>query len=286
VPGESKYGGGKAWDDAEEVRAVSTLQSTPALDVETLRRGIEDRDAEAMHSLYAENAQVTVVDQRDQPSHPNTISGTTAIRAYVEDVCGRDMEHHLEQVVVSADGSHAAYLERCRYPDGTAVLSNSMLDLRDGRITTQTSLQAWDEPDTAAQPAGKASAQSAAAAQAAQQAEHLDFSKPDEVRTFPHGRAEILNVAGATIGRLVLEPGWRWSKDVKPMAGTEWCEAPHFQYHVSGTVRVHMADGTEFDAKPGDLTVLPPGHDGWVVGDQRAVVVDWQGAMHYAEKKS
>ncbi|HET6242290.1 MAG TPA: cupin, partial [Arthrobacter sp.] len=63
--------------------------------------------------------------------------------------------------------------------------------------------------------------------------EHENFGKPSETRTFPHGKAEILNMGNGTIGRLTLEPGWRWSNDVKPIAGTESCEAPHFQYHVS-----------------------------------------------------
>jgi hypothetical protein len=244
-------------------------------DVETLRRGIEDRDALALRGLYAADARLTVVDQRDQPSHPHEITGTAAIGEFLDDVCSREMEHHLGQVVVSADGSHAAYLEECRYPDGTRVLSTSMLDLRDGLVTTQTSLQAWDE---------ETQAEGMAAAGAAAIAEHLDFSAPNEIRTFPHGRAEIINAGGGVVGRLVLEPGWRWSQDVKPMAGTEWCEAPHFQYHVSGTIRIRMADGTEFDAKAGDITVLPSGHDAWVVGDEPVVAIDWQGAVHYGEQ--
>jgi hypothetical protein len=69
---------------------------------------------------------------------------------------------------------------------------------------------------------------------------------------------------------------------VKPLAGTEWCEAPHFQYHVSGTLRIQMADGTELDAVAGDVTALPSGHDAWVVGDEPAVIVDWWGATDYA----
>ncbi|RAG82196.1 nuclear transport factor 2 family protein [Streptacidiphilus pinicola] len=246
-------------------------------DIETLRRGIEGRDALALRGLYAEDARMTVVDHRDQPSHPHEIAGTAAIGEFLDDVCSRDMEHQLGQVVVSADGSHAAYLEQCRYPDGTRVLSTSMLDLRDGRIITQTSLQAWDENNQPTEP------QAPQAAPAAAMAEHLDFAAPDEIRTFPNGRAEIINAGGGVVGRLVLEPGWRWSKDVKPIAGTEWCEAPHFQYHVSGTIRIRMADGTEFDAKAGDITVLPSGHDAWVVGDEPVVAVDWQGALHYGE---
>src|SRR5690349_15645932 len=115
-----------------------------------------------------------------------------------------------------------------------------------------------------------------------QKTEHRSFAAPDEVRPFSNGQAEILQVGGTDIGRLVLEPGWRWSNDVKPIAGTELCLAPHMQYHVSGRLRVRMADGTEFEAGPGDLTSLPEGHDAWVVGDERVVVVDWFGASNYA----
>jgi quercetin dioxygenase-like cupin family protein len=62
----------------------------------------------------------------------------------------------------------------------------------------------------------------------------------------------------------------------------ELCEAPHFQYHVSGTLRIRTGDGTEFDAVPGQVTSLPAGHDAWVVGDEPVVVVDWYGASSYA----
>ena len=115
-----------------------------------------------------------------------------------------------------------------------------------------------------------------------QNTEHVSFDSPDEVREFPHGRVEIVKVGGAEIGRLILQPGWRWSNDVKPIAGTELCEAPHMQYHVSGRLHVRMADGTEFEAGPGDVTSLPEGHDAWVVGDEPAVSVDWYGASNYA----
>ena len=64
--------------------------------------------------------------------------------------------------------------------------------------------------------------------------EHKSLDTPDETRKFPHGRAEIVEIGGGEIGRLVFEPGWRWSNDVKPIAGTDSCEAPHFQYHISG----------------------------------------------------
>ena len=116
-----------------------------------------------------------------------------------------------------------------------------------------------------------------------QQTEHVGFGSPDEVREFHNGKAEILQVGDAEIGRLVLEPGWRWSNDVKPIAGTDSCQVPHFQYHVSGRLGVRMNDGTEIVAGPGDITSLPSGHDGWVVGDEPVVVVDWYGASNYAK---
>jgi len=114
--------------------------------------------------------------------------------------------------------------------------------------------------------------------------EHKTFAKPDEVREFPNGRAEILAVGGAEVGRLTLQPGWRWSTDVKPLAKTSSCEAPHFQYHVSGKLAIRMDDGTEFIAGAGDITSLPSGHDAWVVGNEPVVVVDWFGASNYAKK--
>ena len=115
-------------------------------------------------------------------------------------------------------------------------------------------------------------------------AELKTFTNPDEIRPFEHGRAELVEIGGSQIGRLVLQPGWRWSEDVKPIAGTEWCEAPHFQYHLAGTLRIKMSDGTEFDAVAGDVTALPQGHDAWVVGDEPVVVVDWWGASNYAKE--
>jgi hypothetical protein len=116
-----------------------------------------------------------------------------------------------------------------------------------------------------------------------QETEHKSFSSPSETREFPNGRAEILEMGGAEIGRLVLEPGWRWSNDVKPIAGTDSCEAPHFQYHVSGELAIRMDDGTELVARAGDLTSLPSGHDAWVIGDEPVVVVDFFGASNYAK---
>ena len=119
----------------------------------------------------------------------------------------------------------------------------------------------------------------------ARSSEHKSFANPDETREFPNGRAEVLKMGGGAVGKLVLQPGWRWSKDVKPLAKTASCEAPHFQYHVSGKLAVKMDDGTEFVAGPGDVTALPSGHDAWVVGDEPVVVIDWSGASDYAKAR-
>jgi hypothetical protein len=114
-------------------------------------------------------------------------------------------------------------------------------------------------------------------------AELKGFYKPDEVRNFPKGKLELLTVGGATIGRATFEPGWRWSTSIQPLAKTKSCEAPHFQYHVSGILRIRMDDGSEFDCKPGDISLLPSGHDAWVVGDEDAVVVDFQGMINFGK---
>jgi hypothetical protein len=116
-----------------------------------------------------------------------------------------------------------------------------------------------------------------------QSTEHKTFSKPDETREFLRGRAEIVKIGAGEVGRLVFQPGWRWSNDLRPIARTQSCTAPHFQYHVSGKLGIRMDDGTEFIAGPGDVTCLPSGHDAWVVGDEPVVVVDWFGASNYAK---
>lgn len=114
--------------------------------------------------------------------------------------------------------------------------------------------------------------------------EHKRFASPDETRKFEKGRVDLVNFGNGSVGRLTLEPGWQWSKHVKPIAGTEWCEAPHFQYQASGKLHIVMQDGTEIESAAGDVTVLPEGHDAWVVGNEPVVLVDWHGALHYAQK--
>lgn len=111
------------------------------------------------------------------------------------------------------------------------------------------------------------------------------FNKPDEVREFPLGKVELITIGGATIGRATFQPGWKWSTSVQPLAKTKSCEAPHFQYHLSGVLKVKMDDGTVLECKPGDVSLLPMGHDAWVVGNEPAVVVDFQGMIDYATMK-
>ena len=101
------------------------------------------------------------------------------------------------------------------------------------------------------------------------------FDSPDEHRPFEgKGAADMVNVFGQTIGRATLEPGWRWSVNVKPIAGTELCEFTHLNYVLSGRVRITMADGTTAEAGAGDVVGIPPGHDAEVIGDEAAVVID------------
>ena len=115
-------------------------------------------------------------------------------------------------------------------------------------------------------------------------AERKSFSKPDEVREFPKGRLELLNINGATIGKAIFQPGWKWSESVQPLVKTKTCEAPHFQYHLSGTLMVKMDDGTVLECKPGDVSLLPSGHDAWVVGNEPVVVIDFHGMVDYGKK--
>ena len=113
--------------------------------------------------------------------------------------------------------------------------------------------------------------------------EAKSFNTPDEVREFPLGRLEIVTIGGVTVGRAVFQPGWRWSKSLQPIAKTNSCEAPHFQYHVSGVMKIKMDDGNEYECHPGSLSLLPSGHDAWVVGDEPVIVVDFQGMYNFGK---
>ena len=108
---------------------------------------------------------------------------------------------------------------------------------------------------------------------------------PDETRPFADkGSAAVMNVGGHTAIYGTWEPGWRWSDHVKPMAGTDSCQATHLLYCLSGRMKVVMEDGTEGELGPGDMASIAPGHDAWTVGDEPCVAVDFGGIAQYAKQ--
>ncbi|WNG43361.1 cupin domain-containing protein [Archangium minus] len=113
------------------------------------------------------------------------------------------------------------------------------------------------------------------------------FSQPDERRPFlAHGHVDVLHLDGRTLGLAVFEPGWKWSKDVQPIAGTKSCQVAHFCYYVSGSLEIAMDDGTRKTVHAGDVAYIPPGHDAWVVGDEPCVLVDFEGMSDYAQREA
>jgi len=113
----------------------------------------------------------------------------------------------------------------------------------------------------------------------------ISLDSPEETRAFKDGKGkvEMVNMANGPVGRATFEPGWKWSDHVKPIAGTDSCQAAHLGYYVSGRMKVVMDDGEEREFRGGDFAVIPPGHDAWVVGDEPCVVIDWQGFADYAK---
>ena len=105
---------------------------------------------------------------------------------------------------------------------------------------------------------------------------------PDETRTLPNGRTDIWNLGDFVVGRIVFEPGWRWSKDVKPIAQTEWCEYHHLGLIMEGTLHYVTPEGLEMEVSPGMLFEILPGHDAWVVGDEPVVQFDFAGMRTFA----
>ncbi len=112
------------------------------------------------------------------------------------------------------------------------------------------------------------------------------LDKPDETREFSNGSAAMITMGSTLIGRARMEPGWRWSNDVKPIAGTDLCMILHKGYCISGTLNVQTEDGTEATIGAGDGYVIEPGHDAWVVGDEPYIAVDFSEQMKdYAKPK-
>lgn len=113
--------------------------------------------------------------------------------------------------------------------------------------------------------------------------ESRDFSSPEETRTPDRTTVELVNVGGGQIGRFTFEQGWKWSECIKPVAGTESCQTEHIGYAVSGRLHVQHEDGSEAEIEAGHVYRIAPGHDAWVLGDERVVLVEFQGAANYAK---
>ncbi len=99
---------------------------------------------------------------------------------------------------------------------------------------------------------------------------------PDETRTPDRTTLEVVALGDATLARMTLQPGWRWSECIKPVAGTDSCQAPHLGYLVAGQLHVVADDGTEADLVPGSAYRITPGHDAWVVGDEAVVGLEFE----------
>lgn len=112
--------------------------------------------------------------------------------------------------------------------------------------------------------------------------ESHSIDQPQEVRPFnAHGHMDVVTVGDFTLGKGTFEPGWRWSEDVKPIAGTDSCQVRHTGLCLSGSMTVRMDDDTELTVAPGDVVLIEPGHDAWVVGDEPCILLD-TGVAAYA----
>ena len=102
-----------------------------------------------------------------------------------------------------------------------------------------------------------------------------NLSSPDTTTTpFEKGKIETVTVDGVTLLRETLQPGWKWSEHVKPVVGGDSCQKRHLKYIISGRQMVVMNDGTKIELAPGDFSVIEPGHDAWVVGDEPNVLLE------------
>lgn len=111
------------------------------------------------------------------------------------------------------------------------------------------------------------------------------IDSPDEIREFPNGSGsmKVMELGEETLGYGTFNPGWQWSKDMKPKVGGDSCQVNHNLFVISGRMVVRMDDGTEFEVGPGDASHIGPGHDAWVLGDEPCICLDWTGARTYAK---
>ncbi len=101
-----------------------------------------------------------------------------------------------------------------------------------------------------------------------------NFDSPDEQHKPGRGTVDVVKLGGFTLRRLTFQPGWRWSEDVKPTAKTDSCQIPHLNVHISGRLGVKMVDGIEKEYGPGDVSLILPGHDAWVIGNEPVVIIE------------
>lgn len=110
-----------------------------------------------------------------------------------------------------------------------------------------------------------------------------NLDRPDDSLRFDHGRQDLVSLGELTVGRTVAEPGWRWSTHIRPVVGGQWCQNRHVGVVVSGRLGVVMEDGTSYEFEPNDVFDIPPGHDGYSVGDEAAVTIEWSGVRGWLE---
>lgn len=112
------------------------------------------------------------------------------------------------------------------------------------------------------------------------------LDSPEETRPFEDGtgKLEVVNLEGGAVGRAAFEPGWQWSKHVKPIAKTDRCQAAHMGYFMSGRMKVVMDDSEEIEYGPGDFAVMAPGHNAWIIGNEPCIVIDWQRYADFAKR--
>jgi acyl dehydratase len=159
---------------------------------------------------------------------------------------------------------------------GEAIVRPPRVACRTGRSNT-----------TAPTPAGVAWASPAPTFRRSEMAQLAGkrFDSPDEVREFTEGkgRVELVDLNGHAVGLGTFEPGWQWSKNVKPLAGTDSCQVEHIGFVLEGRMALRMDDGTEREFGPGDAFHMPPGHDAWIVGDETCKLLDFGGLKGYAQ---
>ena len=113
--------------------------------------------------------------------------------------------------------------------------------------------------------------------------EKKNFSTPDETRTPKNATIQVVNVGGKPVMKATFHPGWKWSEDIKPVAGGDSCQVHHFGYQISGKMHVESDDGTVIETGPGDVADIPPGHNAWVIGSEPVVMVDFGSIGSYAK---